>query len=442
MFDVKSDLGSWLEKVFIGHSGEILLGLDRILAVAKHLGLPIINDQVRLNSKVIVVAGTNGKGSVCAMIEKILISAGYKTTLYSSPHILSFNERLRVNGEILRDDEWVKAFEKIEIARLKKPECKLTFFEVSTLAAMLLVENFNPDIGIFEIGLGGRLDAVNLLDNDCSILTSIELDHQNFLGDSRVEIGLEKVHVARPGKPIIISEKNIPTEVLDFINTTKAKLSLIGKDFNYKKNGNQWTWLSKEKKRYGLPIPALRGLHQIINASAAINCIEVLSKDFPVSQGAVRHGLASVELPARFQVLPGKPTIILDVAHNEAAAKMLSTNLDAVGFFPQTIGVVGMLNDKDAVSIFKPLLKKIDVWVFVDLNEKKAGYRSRRSFSLMNSIKSLDKKVKVFCFNEPTDGFNKATELADRQDRIVIFGSFITISSIWNSAHNFLRNQS
>ena len=441
MFDVKSDLGSWLEKVFIGHSGEIFLGLDRILAVAKNLDLPIINDQVRLKSKIIVVAGTNGKGSVCAMIERIYISAGYKTALYSSPHLLTFNERLRINGEILGDEEWVKSFEKIEVARSKKPDCKLTFFEVSTLAAMLLVEKLNPDIGIFEIGLGGRLDAVNLLDNDCSILTSIDLDHQSFLGNSRAEIGLEKAHVARSNKPFIISEKNIPIEVLDFIKNTKSKLSLVGKDFNFKKNGNQWTWLGKEKKRHGLPLPALRGSHQIINASAAITCIELLSSVFPVSQAAIRHGLASVELPARFQVLPGKPSIILDVAHNEAAAKMLSKNLDAIGFFPQTIAVVGMLNDKDAISIFKPLFKKIDIWIFVDLDEKKAGNRSRTSISLMNSIKVIDDSAKVYCFNQPINGFNKATELADKQDRIIIFGSFITISSIWNSAQNFLRSK-
>ncbi|OUV02444.1 MAG: hypothetical protein CBC42_06580 [Betaproteobacteria bacterium TMED82] len=440
MFDASTKLGSWLIKLLAGHPKQIALGLERISVVAEQLGLPIVDNQVRLGGKVIVVAGTNGKGSVCAMVERIYSSAGYTTALYSSPHILKFNERLCLNGEPLADNHWIEAFEEVEKSRQKIEGCKLTFFEVCTLAAMLVVEKFNPDVSIFEVGLGGRLDAVNLLDNDCSVLTSIGLDHQSFLGNSIDEIGWEKIHIARSGKPLIIAEKNLPVSVTEFLKNVSSNVSHLGKDFYFETQGKQWSWFCGDTSRHGLAFPALRGIHQLINASAALATTNALSEDLPISQGAARNGLATVELPARFQVLAGQPLVILDVAHNEGAANMLCKNLDETGFYPRTFGVLGMLRDKDVSSVYKILRDKIDLWFFVDLSYEEAGDRSQTAEAIYKTVKLCDPKMKARCFKKPEDGFAAAFQMAKVEDRIVVLGSFITIASVWNEAHKSLKS--
>ncbi len=435
MFDVKTELGFHLSRLLKGHPQEISLGLHRVRRIAERLKLPMKNQQVRLASKVIVVAGTNGKGSVCAMLEKIFIEAGYTTSLYTSPHILKFEERLRFKGIQCLAKHWIEAFKIVESARLETPSENLTFFEAITVAAFFLVHKKKPEIAIFEIGLGGRLDAVNLLANDCSIITSVSLDHQNFLGTSREQIGLEKAHIARSKKPFVIADSNPPSTVIQLAEKNKSTILRYGRDFKYILNNGQWDWFGVKQKRLGLAYPAMRGSHQLLNASVALATLESLSASFPVSQGAVRKGLASVELPARFQVLPGKPTVILDVAHNPEAAEMLSNNLDKIGFYPNTYAVVGILSDKDAVGILKKTVGKIDFWLFASLNKDIASNRNRSAESLLKALNSVKLGENAECFKSPMDAFNSAAKLAAPNDRIVVFGSFLTVSCVFDTAH-------
>mgnify|MGYP001158501757 FL=1 len=435
MFDINTELGVCLTRLLKSHPQNIVLGLKRIRLVAEKLGLPMEQEEVRLDSKVIVVAGTNGKGSVCAILEQILIEAGYSTSLYSSPHILNFEERLKINGSFLSADDWIEAFENVENARLSSTAESLTFFEAATVAAFFLVNKKKPEIAIFEVGLGGRLDAVNLLANDCSIITSVSLDHQSFLGSCREQIGWEKAHIARRKKPFIIADLAPPNTVITLAKKFEADIVKFGSDFKFYSNDAQWDWMGRKKSRLGLAYPALRGLHQLNNASAALASLECLELDFPISQGAVRKGLAKVELPARFQVLPGKPTVILDVAHNPEAAKMLSNSLDRIGFYPNTYAVVGILSDKDASQILKITAGKIDYWLFATLDENVAGSRSRPAQSLSKKLFSIIPNAEATCYESPLEAFNSAAQMASSNDRIVVFGSFITVSSVWVVAH-------
>ena len=322
MNDNPSELDKWLTKLLDAHPKQIALGLRRVRSVAERMCLKIVDKQIRLNSKVIIVGGTNGKGSVCAFLENILLSEGYTTTLYTSPHILTFKERLRSNGELLDDSVWIEAFSAVETAKTVVPKKKLTFFEFSTLAAILISNKLDPDVAIFEIGLGGRLDAVNLLDSDCAVLTSIDLDHENFLGNTREKIAWEKVHIARSGKPIVLAEENPPEILHSFCEKIGAKQIRVNRDYYYKQLGNQWSWHGRETTRHALTIPSLLGKHQLRNASAALACVESLSEEFPISQGSMRKALISVQLPGRLQVLAGQPTIVLDVAHNASAGRV------------------------------------------------------------------------------------------------------------------------
>jgi dihydrofolate synthase/folylpolyglutamate synthase len=403
--------------------------------VAERLELSMEDQQVRLDSTVIVVAGTNGKGSVCSMLEQILIEAGYSTSLYSSPHILQFEERLRFSGNLCQANDWLEAFKYVETARLLSPVEQLTFFEAATVAAIFLVSKKKPEIAIFEVGLGGRLDAVNLLANDCSVITSVSVDHQSFLGSCREQIGWEKAHIARSKKPFIIADLNPPKTVLEFAVKIEADIVRYGSDFKFHSNDGQWDWVGRKKNRLGLAFPALRGIHQLLNASVALASLESLSSQFPVSQDAVRKGLAKVELPARFQVLPGKPTVILDVAHNPESAKMLSDSLDRIGFYPNTYAVVGILSDKDAIEILKKTVAKIDYWLFATLDEDLAANRSRSGESLLKALQVVKPEAKAKCYKNPLEAFNTAAQLASSNDRIVVFGSFITVSSVWVEAH-------
>tara|TARA_Y100000589_G_scaffold280544_1_gene277004 strand:+ start:106 stop:1443 length:1338 start_codon:yes stop_codon:yes gene_type:complete len=439
MIDNPNQLDKWLAKLLEAHPKQIALGLKRVRSVAERLNLRILDRQIRLSSTVIVVGGTNGKGSVCAFLENILLSAGYTTTLYTSPHILTFKERLRSNGEVLDDSEWIKAFNTVENARVSKPIEELTFFEFSTLAAILISDMLNPDVAIFEIGLGGRLDAVNLLDSDCAVLTTVDLDHEGFLGKTREKIAWEKVHIARSGKPIVLAEENPPEILYSFCKDIGAKQIRVNRDYSYKQLGNQWSWRGQEATRHALSMPSLRGNHQIRNASAALACVEALSKQFPISQGSIRKALISVQLPGRLQVLAGQPTIILDVAHNASAARVLSSGLGQLGFYPLTIGVVGLLDDKDSASIFKILQSKIDRWFLVSLDAKKSMNRGRRADSLKKTLMKVIPKAEVCCFDTPEEGFTEASKICEKEDRIVVCGSFVTVSAVWGLAERFLR---
>src|SRR5690606_5702917 len=349
---MSAPLAEWLARIETLHSKPIDLGLDRVRAVAQRMGLAV-------PGVVFTVGGTNGKGSTCALLEAILLAAGYRVGLYTSPHLVDFNERIRVNGSPASDAQIIEQFKRIDAAR---DGVALSYFEFTTLAALLLFQEQPLDAVVLEIGLGGRLDAVNIVDADCSILTSVDVDHAAWLGDTREKIGWEKAHVFRPGRPAICADPMPPDSVVQYAQEIGADLWLAGRDFNYSGDRQQWAYGGRDVRRAGLAYPALRGANQLLNASGVLAALEALRGQLAVPQQAVRVGLANVSLPGRFQILPGKPTIVLDVAHNPHAVATLVQNLDAMGYFPYTHAVVGMMHDKDIAAVLAKFGDRIDHW--------------------------------------------------------------------------------
>ena len=321
------DLAGWLWHIEQLHPQTIALGLDRVRAVLDRLAIPKF-------CPIVTVGGTNGKGSTCAMLEAILGAAGYRTGCYTSPHLLRYSERVRIAGREADDAVLVEAFERVEAVR---GESTLTYFEFGTLAAWVAFARAGLDALVLEVGLGGRLDAVNVFDPDAAVLTSVGLDHQDYLGDTRERIGWEKAHIFRAGRPAIVGDPNPPQSVLDHARTIGAELAVIGREFGYSSDANQWRYFGPGGARGGLGYPALRGAIQLANAACAIAAIESLRARLPVGAQDIRIGLALVELPGRFQVLPGRPTMVLDVAHNPQAAGVLAENLAAMGPHRRTL---------------------------------------------------------------------------------------------------------
>ena len=310
-------LADWLTHLESLHPKTIALGLDRVAQVKQRLNL-------HPDFTVIVVGGTNGKGSVCAMLESILYAAGYRVGCYTSPHLLHYNERVRVAKQPVSDAELCASFEQIEQVRGDVP---LTYFEFGTLAAMQCFIAHRVEVAILEVGLGGRLDAVNVFDNDCAVVTNVDIDHTDYLGDTREKIAFEKAGIFRKGRVGICADANMPQSLRDHAQVIGAELWCIGADFGCTPHQGQWDYRSKVGARNALPHPALRGAFQLNNASAVLAVLDVLQARLPVSMAAVRRGLTEVELTARFQFVPGKPQLILDVAHNPHAARTLARNL-------------------------------------------------------------------------------------------------------------------
>ncbi|WP_311515030.1 bifunctional tetrahydrofolate synthase/dihydrofolate synthase [Oligella urethralis] len=416
-----SSLSTWLSYLEHLHRQEIDLGLDRIKQVAARL--PIELDSIK-----IVVGGTNGKGSTCAMLESIYLAAGYRVGLYTSPHLIRFNERIRLNGLEASDQQIVEQLAIIEEAR---GDISLSYFEYTTLAAILLFKANDIQVSIFEVGLGGRLDAVNIIDADCSIITSIAIDHINYLGDTRDQIAWEKAHIYRQGKVAICADPEPPQSLIDYAQEIGADLQLFGRDFNYTGDQIQWTYIGKNQRRHALAYPALRGANQLINAAAALTAVEALKMSAPVPNQSIREGLLRVELAGRFQILPGQPTTVLDVAHNPHAAAVLQHNLHAMSYFPYTTAVFGMLDDKDVSQVIKCLEKTVDYWYCASLS----GTRGVSGQALADKINSLISKDKdglpeVRVFDSPHQAYEAAKARSNPEDRIVVFGSFLTVADV------------
>ena len=429
-------LSDWLEKITSQHVRPIDLGLDRVVRVAQSMGFPegrpFSGPSIRLGCPSILVGGTNGKGSTCAMLESILLQSGYRVAVYTSPHLLRFNERLRINSEEVSDAELIAAFERVEQARA---ETSLTYFEFTTLAIFDIVWRYGVDIAVLEIGLGGRLDAVNIVDADCSILVSVDLDHQEFLGETREQIGWEKAHIAKPGRPFICADPEPPMSVAEVVKVQGADLWQFGQDFNFQGDRQQWSWAGRGQRRNAMAYPALRGANQLINASAALAALSSLKEQLPVTQGAVRQGFALVELAARFQVLPGQPAVVLDVAHNPHAAGVLAVNLDQMGFFPKTVAVVGIVAGKDAAAIFRRLADRIDHWCLCSLTGPDAGPRARPAEELAKILQAAIPNAALSCHDDVGHAFAAAKSMVQSNDRIVIFGSFLTIAALPHLRH-------
>ncbi|WP_313701216.1 bifunctional tetrahydrofolate synthase/dihydrofolate synthase [Achromobacter sp.] len=421
--DAAANLSDWLQYLESIHATAIDMGLDRVRQVADRM-------QLTLPGIKFVVGGTNGKGSTCAMLEAILLAAGYKVGLYTSPHLIDFNERARVNGQIASDQDLITQFQAVEAAR---GDVSLTYFEFTTLAILRLFSQSRLDAVVLEVGLGGRLDAVNIVDADVSIVTSVDLDHTDWLGDTREKIGFEKAHIYRSGRPAICSDPVPPQSLLDHVEAIGADLWLFGRDYNYSGDRQQWAYGGREQRRSAMAYPALRGANQLLNASAALAALESVRDRLPVQQQAVRLGLLQASLPGRFQILPGQPTVILDVAHNPHAAAVLAQNLDNMGFHPYTHAVFGMLNDKDLAGVVAKLGSRIDYWYCAGLPGPRGAAGQALADQVAAALPPLpagSESPGIQAYADPAQAFAAARERAGENDRIAVFGSFLTVASV------------
>ena len=422
-----TNLDEWLSHLETAHPVGIDMGLSRITRVKESLGL-------QFPCPVITVGGTNGKGSTCAFLESILLAAGYKVACHTSPHLLRFNERARINGADVGDADLLNAFERVEQARcrLSNPPT-LTYFEFTTLAIMDLFANAAVDAVILEVGMGGRLDAVNIVDADCAIVTSIDLDHMAYLGNTREAIAFEKAGIFRPKAIAICGDPMPPASLINHAKEIGADLWLMGKDYSFTGDQQQWGWSGRGKRFSGLGYPALRGANQLLNASAVIAALIALHDRLPVSAQDIRNGLVLVELPGRFQVLPGRPTVVLDVAHNPHAAATLAQSIEVMAYHPYTYAVFGAMADKDIEGVLKPMLDIVDYWYCTDLPTPRAA----SAHDLVKRLQALNKEALVF--PNPGAAYQAALDKAGEGDRITVFGSFYTVAGVMayrnNQAH-------
>jgi dihydrofolate synthase/folylpolyglutamate synthase len=414
-------LSDWLAHCEKLHPLAIEMGLGRLRLVAERM-------QLALKVPVITVAGTNGKGSTCAMLEAIYLQAGYKTGVYTSPHLVQFEERCRLQGESPPAAQFASAFEQVEKAR---GEISLTYFEFSTLAILKMMAQAELDVVILEVGLGGRLDAVNLIDAECAIITSIDLDHTALLGNDRETIGLEKAGIMRAGKSVVLSDPVPPGSIIQHAKDLGADLWLMGQDFNFSGDQLQWSWAGRGRRYSGLAYPALRGANQLLNASGVLAALEIMRPQLPVTAQAIRNGLAMVALTGRFQIVPGEPILVLDVAHNPHSVAALAANLDAMGFYPCTHAVFGAMADKDLPSMLKKVLPMVDAWYFTDLPLPRATTAAQLQdhWQQMNTRQD----VKASQHGSPQKALEAAITAAGPTDRILVFGSFYTVGGVLQS---------
>jgi dihydrofolate synthase/folylpolyglutamate synthase len=418
--DLPTTLDAWLARCERLHPKEIDMTLERVRRVKERLGL-------HFEAALIAVAGTNGKGSTCAMLEAIALQAGYRVGLYSKPHLVHFEERCRVNGQMVQGSALLPHFEAVEQAR---GDVSLTYFEFTLLAIARLLSMTELDLVILEVGMGGRLDAVNAFDADCAVITSIDVDHAEYLGPDRETIAIEKAGIMRPGKPVIVSDPMPPRSLLAEAERVGADLWRLGRDFNYAGDPQQWSWSGRGKRFNAMAYPALRGANQLLNASGALAAFEALRGRLPISAQAARNGFAMVELPGRFQVVAGEPTLVLDVAHNPHAVAALAQNLDQMGFFARTHAVFGVMADKDVAAILARIAPLVDHWHFTDLPMPRAALAADLAALHARLALRGPGPVTVACHPDPMRALEAALNAADPADRIVIFGSFLTVGGV------------
>ena len=416
------DLSQWLAYCEQLHPKNIDMGLERVRQVAQRMDL-------RLPCTVITVAGTNGKGSTCAMLEAILMQAGYRTAVYSSPHLVHFEERLRLQGQNVQAAALVEGFARVEAARTAGAEpVSLTYFEFSTLAIMDVMRSAPLDVAILEVGMGGRLDAVNIVDADCAIVTSIDLDHMEFLGPDRETIGREKAGIMRAGRPVVVSDPVPPQSVLDHALEIGADLWRVGRDFNTSGDSQQWAWSGRGRRYSGLAYPALRGANQLVNAAGVLAALTALREQLPVTAQAIRNGFAMVEFAGRFQILPGTPALVLDVAHNPHSVAALAANLDAMGYFPRTHAVFGAMGDKDLAPMLARMNPLVECWYFTDLPTPRAA--AGAALMAQWQAQNQRKDAAAQAFASPLAALQAALASANPADRILVFGSFYTVGGV------------
>ncbi len=413
-------LSEWLLLLETRHPRAIELGLERVQAVRARMGLEPA-------CPVITVGGTNGKGSTCAYLEAVLVDAGYRVGCYTSPHLLRYQERVRVAGEELGEAEHVAALAAVESARAEIP---LTYFEHGTLAALWLFRQAGVDALVLEVGLGGRLDAVNAIDADCAVVTSVDLDHQEYLGDTREAIGREKAGIFRPGRPAVVSDREPPASLMAQARSLGARLLRLGHEFEVQPEEGGWSCRVEARRYPALPRPVLPGGFQLDNAAAALVALAVLRERLPVPMQALRSGIARARPPGRFQILPGPPRVVLDVAHNPHAARALAGNLAALSGGRQCIAVLGMLRDKDVAGVVQAMMPCIRSWHLAGLH----GPRSMDGDALAAILGGMG-LAGVRAHPDVAAAFAAACAEAGPADIIIVFGSFYTVAEALTDLH-------
>lgn len=422
-FTLPIDLAGWLTYIEAQHPKSIAMGLDRVNEVKQRLKL-------NPDFPIITVAGTNGKGSTCAMLERIYHEAGYRVACYSSPHLLRYNERVRIGCQEASDEVLCSAFLAVEAAR---GETLLTYFEFGTLAAMWHFMQSDVDVAILEVGLGGRLDAVNMFEPACAIVTGIDLDHMDFLGNSRESIGYEKAGVFRQGVPAIYGDINPPGTLVHHAASIGADLMLVGRDFEFKLTDDSWTYRQGQTEIGHLPLPALVGDFQLFNAACVITAIEALQQLLSVTPTAMSTGLRTATLAGRFQRYLSRPQVILDVAHNPHAASALAENLRKLSSHGRTLAVFAMLADKDIAGVIAAVGMEVDSWYVAGIN----NVRGAGAQQLANLIHLQAPDGDIQSFADVTSAYLQACMDASENDRIIVFGSFFTVADVMHAlTHN------
>ena len=409
-------LNDWLAYIEALHPKDIEMGLGRVNQVKQRLNL-------QCNFPVITVAGTNGKGSTCAMLEHIYHAAGYRVASYSSPHLLRYSERIRVARHEISDEALIRAFQAIESAR---QEIQLTYFEYGTLAAMWHFCNADVDVAILEVGLGGRLDAVNVFEPSCAIVTSVDLDHMDFLGDTRELIGAEKAGVFRANIPAICGDLSPPQSLINYAEVIGADLKRIQHDFQFERDQSCWRYSSPLCTLDALPMPALVGDFQLYNASCVMTAIQSLQSVLPVSKEAICDGLLTVRLHGRYQYLSSKPDVILDVAHNPHAAKSLAANLKNTATQGKTIAVFAMLADKDIRGVIQAIAGEVDEWYVSGISH----VRGADALTIHQLVNAELPDAVIRLFDGVKNAYEQACIDANENDRIIILGSFFTVAEV------------
>ncbi len=408
-------LAEWLAWQENLHPKSIDLGLSRVSLTFRNMALE------NPRPFTITVGGTNGKGSCVAMLDSILRSAGYKVGTYTSPHILKYNERICIDGRPVGDERIVEAFGRVDEAR---GDATLSFFEFGTLAAFEIFSREGLDVQVLEVGLGGRLDAVNLVDADAALIASIDIDHQDWLGHTRDAIGLEKAGILRTGRPAAIGDPDVPPSVIQLAEEKRVPLHRLGRDFGYETALESWTWYGADAHLANLPFPAIAGEHQLMNAATVLTVLQLVAAWRPVSAAAIRQGLRAVSLPGRFQLFPGDVSVLLDVAHNPGAVKILAGHLRRHFGEKRIHAVFAVMRDKDIAEIVGSIHDLIDRWYLAPLRVSRAATPEQ----LVDIFRTLGIAEVDHGFSNAETAFACARGNAQNGDLVLIFGSFFLVS--------------
>lgn len=411
-------LQAWLEWQENLHASKIDLGLERVGTVwAKIHPAPF-------PAIVITVAGTNGKGSSVAFLDAILRAAGYRIGSFTSPHLLRYNERIRIDGVEADDQLIMQAFDRVDQARGEIP---LTYFEFSTLAALAIFSRRSLDAVILEVGLGGRLDAVNILDADAALITTVDIDHTDWLGETREAIGYEKAAIMRTARPAVYAGDNPPGSLLAYAEEIKARLYVAGRAFSYSQDERGWQWQTTGRIKTSLPMLNLPGRFQLQNASAVLMLLELLRKVLPVGNDSIINGLKNTKLEGRFHVIHENPMLVLDVAHNPEAAEALVLNLKSLYCAGRTLAVFSMLANKDINRVVKILAPVVDHWYLGSLESERAA-TAEMLFNQVIAAGVVEKNVTKR--DDLRSALTAAIEASEARDRLVAFGSFHTVGEV------------